>query len=280
MEKLITISKQIAAREDAVYPQLVPRIIWQTLKSNQVPQVIKEKYIDSWIDLNPEYTYQFFNDDDIRDFIRSTYPDFLEAFERIKYGASKADLWRYLILYEFGGVYADIDCICVRPLKEWVNPTSSFITQLGINRDICQWMVITTPGNPIFLEAARLARNQILSGKSVIQYNGFKLSEKGELEICHNESPIRVSHKILGVTGPPVLQFAAEQELKNAQHQLLFQNIQIVCVSNNKVSCQMAGNVIHDTGDSDYLRALNRMKTPHYNNFIARLKRRLFHPDK
>jgi hypothetical protein len=31
----------------------------------------------------------------------------------------RADLWRYAILYFYGGLYADIDVDCWRPVKDW-----------------------------------------------------------------------------------------------------------------------------------------------------------------
>ncbi len=33
----------------------------------------------------------------------------------------KADFWRYYIMYEKGGFYADIDLEPFRPIKEWEN---------------------------------------------------------------------------------------------------------------------------------------------------------------
>jgi mannosyltransferase OCH1-like enzyme len=90
------------------------------MKSNAVPAKMKE-WTDTWIKLNPEYHYNFVDDNGINQFIRSSFPDYFQALARLKHGASKADLWRYLVMFKHGGVYADVDCFCVNPLKETCN---------------------------------------------------------------------------------------------------------------------------------------------------------------
>ncbi|MBE0653157.1 MAG: glycosyl transferase, partial [Bacteroidales bacterium] len=97
------------------------------MKSSQVPAIMKE-YTETWIENNPEYEYRFFDDDDMIDFVSTDFPAYLEAFKRIKYGASKADLWRYLIMYKHGGVYADMDCRCINPLRLWIDQGARYVT--------------------------------------------------------------------------------------------------------------------------------------------------------
>jgi hypothetical protein len=53
--------------------------------------------------------HYLFCDDDCREFIRKEYPpDVLMAYDRLIPTAFKADLWRYCVLYLYGGVYLDI----------------------------------------------------------------------------------------------------------------------------------------------------------------------------
>lgn len=278
MPELVTISKQIAARITPASPQRIPRIIWQTMKTNHVPAIMKE-YADSWIDLNPEYEYRFSDDEDIKDFLRNEFPHFLTGYLNIKYGASKADLWRYLILYKYGGVYADMDCICLQPLANWVNPGSPFTTQIGINRDICQWLIMTEPGNPIFLRAAEQALENIRLKNYSAKYFGFKLKD-GRLALCEERKQFEIYHEVMGLAGPPVLQEAAERSLIAGELKGIWDDVQVVCVSTGTVSCQMAGNVIHDTGNDEYLKGLKKLKTPYYDNFFARWLRKIFPPRK
>lgn len=276
MPELVIIPKHIAPRELANANQRIPRIIWQTMKTNQVPAVLKS-YADTWINLNPEYEYRFSDNDDILNFIQSEFPDFLPAYNKIKYGASKADLWRYLVLYKYGGIYADLDCRCLNPLRNWINPEASLTTQIGINNDICQWLIITEPGNPIFLRAANEAVRHIETRQFKVTYNGFQFD--GEKLNLRKGRPHEVNHDIMGLAGPPVLQESAETCLINGEVEYMWKDVQVVCVSGPEKSCQMANNVSHDSGlSNDYVKALKQLKTPYYNNFFARIMRRIFPP--
>jgi hypothetical protein len=55
---------------------------------------------------NPRFKYYLFDDNDCREFIKNNYSDkILNAFNSLIPGAYKADLWRYCILYKYGGIY-------------------------------------------------------------------------------------------------------------------------------------------------------------------------------
>ncbi len=228
-----------------------------------MPRYIYET-ANSWIDLNPEYEYRLFNDDDIYNFIKIEFPEYLHAYNKIKFGATKADFWRYLIIYKYGGVYADIDCECINPLREWINPHSEYVTHLGVNKDVCHWVIISTPGNPIFLKAAEKASLNILSGKSSCEYRGFKYINE-TLSFCNQDKIIKIKHPVLGLAGPPVLQEAAEECYENKSYSHIFESAQILCTS-GEVSCQMNGNVKHDWANNKYLDALKQINTPHYTD--------------
>ena len=267
------IPKVLPARESMEYEQRVPKIIWQTMKTNRVPVILKD-YADTWIEKNPEYEYRFLDDEDIIDFIGNEFPDYLEAYRTIKYGASRADLWRYLIMYNYGGVYADMDCRCINPLREWIKPEALFVTQLGENKDFCQWMIISVPKNLIFLKAAQKVLQNIEHSSSHAQYHGFEFTE-GKLVIREDEPPNEVYDKVFGLAGAPVLQETAEACLKEGSIEDILPLIQIVCVSGEK-SCQMNGNVAHDCGHADYIHAISKLKTPSYNRFVSRMIRRFY----
>ena len=88
----------------------VPKIIHMTSKTHCVTQVflnnIRRWFVDG-------YSF-FFHDDEAVDrliFGREwpQFPLLTESLACITSGAGKADLWRYLLLWEYGGIYTDID---------------------------------------------------------------------------------------------------------------------------------------------------------------------------
>jgi mannosyltransferase OCH1-like enzyme len=272
MENFKLIPKLLPRRNRSDYIQKIPMVIWQTMKTNRVPVFMKD-YADTWIDLNPEYEYRFFDDNDIIEFISSDFPEYLEGYYKLEYGASKADLWRYLIIYKYGGVYADLDCRCLRPLREWIQNKATFVTQLGTNKDICQWLIISVPNNPIFLKAAEKTLENSNTKKYKTFYHGFGFTEN-KLYILQNET-IKSTHPVLSLSGPPVLQEAAEKCLRENLLSDFLPYLQIVCVSSLTISCQMNNYVAHETGNEEYLKSFKKLKLIHYNSRYEKLKRKI-----
>lgn len=93
---------------------MIPPILHQTWKNDVVPARF-QGYVESWKRHNPDWTCMFWNDRMLLEFVADHYPDFLPTFCGYSNGVRRADAARYLLLYHFGGVYADIDCECVAP---------------------------------------------------------------------------------------------------------------------------------------------------------------------
>jgi mannosyltransferase OCH1-like enzyme len=62
---------------------------------------------------NPDFTFELYDDAACRSFIQTHFePDVAQAYDTLLPGAFKADLWRYCVLYENGGIYLDIKFKC------------------------------------------------------------------------------------------------------------------------------------------------------------------------
>jgi hypothetical protein len=101
----------------------IPRIIHQTWRSadlaSTLPSPEAVSASQSWDRLNPGYQMHVWTDDEILRFVRQEYPHALEAYLQLDKGAFKADLFRYMVLETYGGVYADIDVECLKPVDAW-----------------------------------------------------------------------------------------------------------------------------------------------------------------
>lgn len=101
----------------------VPTVIYNSWHSNKVPPKMKEN-IDAVLQMNPDFDYYLFSDETCATYINYNFPrEVLDAFNTLKPGAYKSDLWRYCILYKDGGVYLDIKYRTIEPLRNIIYRT-------------------------------------------------------------------------------------------------------------------------------------------------------------
>jgi hypothetical protein len=123
----------------------------------------------------PEYTLQLYDDARGIDVLRTHFhPMVLEAFQRMKKGAHKADLLRYCLLYLFGGVYLDVKTKLIHPLREVFHDPARKEVSLYLVYDYCATGVLcvphiyngilaTIPRNPFFLQLIHnVVRTQVI----------------------------------------------------------------------------------------------------------------------
>jgi len=97
---------------------MIPKIIIQTYKSNSELSVVIQNYIKQIKKLNPEFTYMYFDDDDIKHFVEDKFPEYLDKFKSFKYTIQKIDFFRYLAIYYYGGFYFDVDIELFKKLDD------------------------------------------------------------------------------------------------------------------------------------------------------------------
>lgn len=136
---------------DRIKRMSIPKIIWQTYKTKieDVPSYAVE-CIQSWKDHNPEYRYNYMSDEDAREFIQAFYGDnWVRIFDSVPLGVMRGDMIRYLVIYQFGGVYADLDTLCMKPISSWMVDDADIILAPEGNLEFCVWTFAASPKNPI-----------------------------------------------------------------------------------------------------------------------------------
>lgn len=151
----------------------IAKIIHQTYSSNNIPKESIEN-IELLRQRNPNWEHRYWSDQDCHDFIYKYYGwDILNLYLKInpRYGAARADFFRYLCIYELGGAYLDIKSGSVVPLDDIILPDDQFLISqwqngpedrfknFGIHPELSsipggeyqQWHVIAAAGHP-FLE--------------------------------------------------------------------------------------------------------------------------------
>jgi hypothetical protein len=89
----------------------IPKIIHQTSVRRCLMDEIAN-VTDTWKQRMDGWAYYFHDDVAVDRLFDKDWPEFphlQEVAKCILYGAVKADLWRYLVLWEYGGLYSDID---------------------------------------------------------------------------------------------------------------------------------------------------------------------------
>jgi len=111
-------------------PTGVPKIIHQTAMSDKKKwHPIWEHCQNSWKEKFPNYEYKFWSDEDIDNLIATKYPWFLKTFRGYDKNIKRADAARYFILYEYGGIYADMDYECINNFESVISQTKVSIAE-------------------------------------------------------------------------------------------------------------------------------------------------------
>lgn len=96
---------------------MIPKVIHQTWKNADVPGKWIP-YQDSWKKHNPDYEYKFWTDQDIDVFMKNHFNDYYDFFCGLTPIIKKVDIFRYCLMYREGGIYADMDMECLKPIHE------------------------------------------------------------------------------------------------------------------------------------------------------------------
>jgi len=113
---------------DHQYHQNIPKIIFQTGYSKNFKNILHFNSILSFIELNPEYTYIYYDNKDSRKFLKEHFSDEINySYDLLVPGAFKADLLRYCFLYNNGGCYFDCKQILRIPIRNFLKDDKTLI---------------------------------------------------------------------------------------------------------------------------------------------------------
>ena len=127
----------------------IPKIIHQIWLGSPVPESFKALQ-QSWVEchMGRGWSYKLWTDEDVAE-LNLYNQEFYDATDN--YGV-KADILRLEVLYMYGGVYADMDCECLRALDDLhytydfyvgIQPLDSAFVQLG------NALIASRAGHPI-----------------------------------------------------------------------------------------------------------------------------------
>ena len=200
----------------------IPKIIHQIYLQGEanIPDNIK-KSVAELCQRNPDWDYRLYDETQILDYIQRHYDqETLATYLLIaeNYAAARSDFFRYLLMYQEGGVYLDLKSSCAVPFDDilreddefiicgWENEVGQQYQGYGINKHLKflkygeyqQWNIIAKPHSPFL--------------KAVIDEVRFRI---------HDYTPMKyhVGRKgVLNTTGPVPYSIAIEKVIQSQQH--------------------------------------------------------------
>ena len=156
--KTLPIIKYTSPKNRIINPD-IPLNVYMMWHASILPPKMKEN-LDRAKRNNPEIKFVIYNNDDCRSFIRNNFDEkVLNAYDRLKPAAYKADLWRYCVLYKLGGIYLDIKFMPVNGFKfiDIVDKERFMLERDGTfwskgTYGISNAMIVVKAGNEILLD--------------------------------------------------------------------------------------------------------------------------------
>lgn len=135
---------------------MFPKIIYQSWKTHNIPDKCRS-WVQSWKDHHPLYEYILWDDQENHNFIKTYFPQYLEVYEGFPREIYRADFIRYLFLYKYGGIYADIDFECLRSLDPLLEENDKYNILLGELQGMKLYKIpnaimISKPGNQFWID--------------------------------------------------------------------------------------------------------------------------------
>ena len=150
----------------AVQPQRrqIPRVVFRS--HEQALPLLHPKfkeYLNRTMTDNPGYVQVYFDAQDRLDFIRTFYPQFLALYTSLVPGAYKSDMWRYLVMYRYGGIYNDISMRYTKPIGKVVgHERDEFVGAVDLDPTaVINGFFAAYPGHPVLLKAIELVVDNI-----------------------------------------------------------------------------------------------------------------------
>jgi mannosyltransferase OCH1-like enzyme len=144
---------------------MIPKILSQTWNTLDLPSRVRP-FVAGWRALNPDYEHRLYDAEGRRQVIAETFPGFLDDYDRLPYPVMHADVFRYAVVYRDGGLYADLDMECLKPVAPVFASGACVLSvearmgatrqaELGYasDRQIANCIFGAVPGHPFFRRA-------------------------------------------------------------------------------------------------------------------------------
>ena len=215
----------------------IPKRVMQTWEHKQLNPEF-QAIADTWKTHNPHYEFVLMDAAEREQFIRAHFERaVITAYQRIVPGAYKSDLFRYCYLWVNGGVYVDIDTLCLGSLDDFLTPGVELVVPIDLNlsanegtHNLACGFIAAVPRHPAMMRCIQKIVRNVETGTvpgSKLDFSGPGILGRAVNECLHrgetasfvgNEG-LHASAKIHFLKFEPGTEF-----VKNMKNQVLFQN--------------------------------------------------------
>lgn len=137
-----------------------PKILHVTWKTREIPPQYKD-YYSKWVDFTSDWDHRIYDDDDLRNFVKKYYPEYIEAYDGFTSHIERVDFARYAILHKLGGVYADLDTFPLRKIEQWLKVGKVVLGREPLEHSrqiykrevvLCNAFMISPPGDEFWIK--------------------------------------------------------------------------------------------------------------------------------
>lgn len=169
-----------------------PKIIWQTHKWDyeDLPEIY-QKTTKTWQIMNPGWDYRYVPNSQMRKWIEDlNNQDLLNYFDKASQPLFKADIWREVVVYEYGGLWADLDTACLYPIDKDIEKNKD--KEMICISPVVKFGMLEEDGYRNIGTEAGL--DSILSGKE----SGYWISNAAFLGKKHNKVSEAIVNSMIG----------------------------------------------------------------------------------
>ncbi len=200
---------------------MIEKNIFQIWKNENLPYYLKG-FAYSW-KKQKSFNYHLYTDESMDEFVHTKYKEILPAYNKLTI-VEKTDLFRLMLVYEFGGIYADLDTTCQKDLEVLWKEHPNATIMVGVEADttievqeimklprlyqLCNWTFAANKGNPVV--------------KKIIERVIDNISERAHLQTLEKTGPAVLTDVILenkdseGLVILPIDYFGAGQKHSNS----------------------------------------------------------------
>ncbi len=152
----------------------IPKIIHQTAPKDESkwPSIWKPCQ-ESWKKHFPGYKYILWSDEDLDDFIKTKYSWFYPLYSNFPDKMNRIDSARYFILYEYGGIYADMDYQCIKNFEHLLPKDKACAAESPHKGEKYQnALMVSPPKHPFWEHVFNDLKENFNKGLSVTEYAG------------------------------------------------------------------------------------------------------------